>query len=76
MRCFASLLYTYRRFLGAPSSDQKKSGLMYSFNIDGFMKSMPSENQEYFTMLRETQGKLRLEAWVIQIRLTVPLLRL
>ncbi|KAB2578976.1 DENN domain containing protein [Lasiodiplodia theobromae] len=56
VRCFASLLYTYRRFLGAPSSDQKKSGLMYSFNIDGFMRSMPSENQEYFTMLRETQG--------------------
>ncbi|KAK0653360.1 DENN domain-containing protein [Lasiodiplodia hormozganensis] len=56
VRCFASLLYTYRRFLGAPSSDQKKSGLMYSFNIDGFMRSMPSENQEYFAMLRETQG--------------------
>ncbi|KAL1639766.1 hypothetical protein SLS58_007664 [Diplodia intermedia] len=56
VRCFASLLYTYRRFLGAPSSDQKKSGLLYSFNMDGFLKSMPSENQEYFAMLRETQA--------------------
>lgn len=59
VRCFASLLYTYRRFLGAPNSGQKKSGMLYSFNMDGFLRSMPSENQEYFAMLRETQGKLR-----------------
>ncbi|GME34628.1 DENN domain containing protein [Neofusicoccum parvum] len=38
-------------------ADQKKSGLLYSFNMDGFLRSMPSENQEYFAMLRETQGK-------------------
>ncbi|KAK7720191.1 hypothetical protein SLS57_005598 [Botryosphaeria dothidea] len=56
VRCFASLLYTYRRFLGAPNSGQKKSGMLYSFNMDGFLRSMPSENQEYFAMLRETQA--------------------
>lgn len=33
--------------------------MLYSFNMDGFLRSMPSENQEYFAMLRETQGKLR-----------------
>ncbi|KAL1623695.1 hypothetical protein SLS56_008144 [Neofusicoccum ribis] len=37
-------------------TEQKKSGLLYSFNMDGFLRSMPSENQEYFAMLRETQG--------------------
>ncbi|KAH7061343.1 AEX-3 domain-containing protein [Macrophomina phaseolina] len=56
VRCFASLLYTYRRFLGSPNSDAKKSGMLYSFNMDGFLRSMPSENQEYFNMLRETQA--------------------
>lgn len=58
VRCFASLFYTYRRFLGAPSSDQKKSGMIYKFNMEGFLRSMPNDNSEYFTMLQDTQGML------------------
>ncbi|KAI9664558.1 MAG: hypothetical protein M1821_006004 [Bathelium mastoideum] len=56
VRCFASLLYTYRKYLGGPSSQQKKSGLVYSFNMDGFLKSMPYEQQDYMKMLRQTQA--------------------
>lgn len=57
VRCFASLFYTYRRFLSpASSSDQKKSGMIYKFRMDEFMKSMPHENGEYIAMLQQTQG--------------------
>ncbi|KAG8624699.1 hypothetical protein KVT40_007766 [Elsinoe batatas] len=54
VRCFASLLYTYRRFLHAASGDRKKSGLIYHFNLDGFIKSCPGENAEYLELMRET----------------------
>ncbi|KAK7568620.1 AEX-3 domain-containing protein [Phyllosticta citricarpa] len=56
VRCFASLFYTYRRFLGPASSDQKKSGMKYKFNMEGFLRSMPNDHQEYFTMLQDTQA--------------------
>jgi len=56
VRCFASLLYTYRKFLLPAASDQKKAGMLYRFNIDGFMKSLPHENAEYIAMMQQTQG--------------------
>ena len=57
-RCFASLLYTYRKSLGAPSKEQKKSGLLYSFNMDGFIRSLPHENADYArNVLKESQCK-------------------
>lgn len=56
VRCFASLFYTYRRFLQNASGDRRKSGLVYHFNMDAFLKSVPSENAEYMTMLRDTQA--------------------
>lgn len=56
MRCFASLLYTYRRFLTNASGDRRKAGLAYQFNADGFIKSVPGEHSEYLSMLRETQA--------------------
>lgn len=56
VRCFASLLYTYRRCLQPASGDQKKNGMVYSFRMDAFLKSVPHETAEYITMLRETQG--------------------
>lgn len=56
VRCFASLLYTYRRYLHPATGDQKKSGLIYRFNMDGFLGSMPRENAEYMSMLHQTQG--------------------
>lgn len=56
-RCFAALFYTYRKFLGPPTKDQKKAGMLYGFNSDGFMRSLPHENAEYMRMLQQTQGK-------------------
>jgi hypothetical protein len=57
VRCLASLLYTYRKYLGRPSKEQKANGQLYAFDMDGFIKSLPYDQQEYATMLRETQGK-------------------
>ena len=58
VRCQASLLYTYRKYLGRPSKQQKSNGRHYAFDMDGFIKSLPHDQQEYTTMMRETQGKL------------------
>lgn len=56
VRCMASLLYTYRKYLGRPSKQQKSNNQLYSFDMDGFIKSLPYDQQEYTTMLRDTQG--------------------
>ena len=56
VRCFASLLYTYRKFLQAPTGDSKKSGMLFRFNMDAFAKSLPKEHAEYIALLRQTQG--------------------
>ncbi|CAM1503863.1 Fc.00g014540.m01.CDS01 [Cosmosporella sp. VM-42] len=56
VRCLASLLYTYRKYLGRPSRQQKSNGQLYAFDMDGFMKSLPYEQHEYAAMMRETQG--------------------
>ncbi|GJN74329.1 dDENN domain-containingprotein [Purpureocillium lilacinum] len=56
VRCMASLLYTYRKYLGKPSRQQKNNGQLYAFDMDGFIKSLPYDQQEYTTMLRDTQG--------------------
>ncbi|KAF2117689.1 dDENN domain-containing protein [Lophiotrema nucula] len=56
VRCFASLLYTYRRYLLPASGDQKKAGMIYRFKMDDFLKSMPHENVQYVRMLQQTQG--------------------
>ncbi|KAJ5963451.1 uncharacterized protein N7479_003327 [Penicillium vulpinum] len=56
VRCFASLFYTYKKFLVPASGDKKKSGMYYNFNMDAFMKSLPSEHAEYITVLQQTQG--------------------
>ncbi|KAJ5811021.1 hypothetical protein N7447_010537 [Penicillium robsamsonii] len=56
VRCFASLFYTYKKFLVPASGDKKKSGMYYDFNMDAFMKSLPSEHAEYVTILQQTQG--------------------
>ncbi|KAL2055586.1 hypothetical protein ABVK25_004394 [Lepraria finkii] len=55
-RCFAALFYTYRKFLQPPTRDQKKSGMLYGFNMDGFLRSLPRENAEYMQVLQQTQG--------------------
>lgn len=56
VRCFASLLYTYKKFLSPASGDKKKAGLTYNFNIDAFLKSLPHEHAEYIAVLQQTQG--------------------
>jgi hypothetical protein len=55
-RCFASLFFTYRKYLGSPTTDGKKAGKIYRFNMDGFLKSMPQENAMYIQMLEQTQA--------------------
>ena len=57
VRCFASLFYTYRKFLHPAAGEQKKAGLLFRFNQDGFMKSLPHENADYIAMLQHTQGR-------------------
>jgi len=56
VRCFASLFYTYRKYLQPATGDQKKAGMLYRFNMDGFLKSLPHENADYTHTLRQTQG--------------------
>lgn len=57
VRCFASLLYTYRKFLKPSPGPQKKNGQLFAFDSNGFIKSLPKENAEYVQMLQQTQGK-------------------
>jgi len=56
IRCFASLLYTYRRYLLPATGDRKKAGMLYEFKMDEFVKSLPNENVQYITALQQTQG--------------------
>ena len=57
VRCFASLFYTYRKFLGPPSNEQRKAGMIHRFDMAGFQKSLPRENADYIAALQQTQGK-------------------
>lgn len=57
VRCMASLLYTYRKHLGRPTREQKANGQLYAFDMDGFIRSLPYDQQEYATMMRDTQGE-------------------
>lgn len=54
VRCFASLLYTYRRFVVNASGERRKSGLLYHFNLDAFIRSCPAENADYVELMRGT----------------------
>ncbi|KAI0539348.1 dDENN domain-containing protein [Xylaria digitata] len=55
-RCQASLLYTYRKHLGRPSKEQKSNGQLYAFDMNGFIRSLPYDQQEYAGMMKETQA--------------------
>lgn len=56
VRCFASLLYTYRRYLVPATGERKKSGMLYQFKMEDFVKSLPGENVAYITSLQQTQA--------------------
>jgi hypothetical protein len=58
VRCLASLLYVYRKHLGRPSKEQKNNGQLFAFDMDGFIKSLPYDQQDYISMMRDTQGML------------------
>ncbi|KAJ5483858.1 hypothetical protein N7539_006058 [Penicillium diatomitis] len=56
VRCFASLFYTYKKYLIPATGEKKKQGMFYTFDIDAFMKSLPTEHAEYIAVLQQTQG--------------------
>jgi hypothetical protein len=56
VRCWASLLYTYRRFLKPSTTEQKINGMVHKFDMEGFLKSLPHETADYMATLRETQS--------------------
>ncbi|ROV95124.1 hypothetical protein VSDG_05804 [Cytospora chrysosperma] len=56
VRCFASLLYTYRKYMGRPNKQQKESGQLFAFDMNGFIRSLPYDQQEYAVMMRDTQA--------------------
>lgn len=60
VRCFASLLYTYRKSLKVPNREQKKGGQIFGFDMEGFSRSLPGELAEYVGMMKQTQGMLLL----------------
>ena len=55
-RYFATLFYTYKKFMGPPSSQQKKQGLARTFDMNGFIRSQPPENATYIEMMKQTQA--------------------
>lgn len=57
VRCYASLLYTYRKHLGRPSKEQKAHGQLFAFDMNGFIRNSPYDQQDYVTMMKDTQGK-------------------
>ena len=56
VRCFASLLYTYRKHLQPATGESKRSGLLFTFDTKGFLKGLPRENAEYLATLQQTQA--------------------
>lgn len=56
VRCLASLLYTYRKHLGRPTKEQRANGQLYGFDMGGYIKSLPYDQQEYATMMKDTQS--------------------
>jgi DENN (AEX-3) domain/uDENN domain/C1 domain len=57
VRCFASMFYTYRKYLRPPTKEQRNSSQFYGFDMDGFIRSLPGEQADYIVMLKQTQGK-------------------
>lgn len=56
VRCFASLFYTYKKFMSTPTPEQKNNGLFYRFDLNSFLRSLPHENADYIAVLQQTQG--------------------
>ena len=65
VRCFASLFYTYRKFMVAPTAEQKKNGMFYRFDMKSFLRSVPSNHAEYIVALQQTQGMFFLTVFLV-----------
>lgn len=57
VRFFASLFFTYRKFMNPANAEEQKNGQLYRFNMDGFVNSVSHDHKEYLSSLRDTQGK-------------------
>ncbi|KAJ9143557.1 DDENN domain-containing protein [Coniochaeta hoffmannii] len=55
VRCLASLLYTYRKHLGRPTKEQKAHGQLHAFDMAGYIRGLPYDQQDYATMMKDTQ---------------------
>jgi hypothetical protein len=56
VRCLASLLYTYRKHLGRPTKQQKANRQLYAFDMSSYIRSLPYDQQDYATMMKDTQS--------------------
>lgn len=65
VRCLASLMFTYRKYLGRPTKLQKENGQLFAFDMNGFVKSLPYDQQDYAVMMRDTQGEC-LTNWLLK----------
>ncbi|KAI1000313.1 hypothetical protein K3495_g7882 [Podosphaera aphanis] len=55
-RCFASLFYTYRKHMIKADKSSRESGLLYKFDMEGFIKSLPNDQHAYIDVLKQTQA--------------------
>jgi hypothetical protein len=69
VRCFASLLYTYRRFLRPSKSQQRTNGMLFKFDMEGFLKSLPHDTAEYMNALQDTQA---FNEFIHDVQMTAP----
>lgn len=56
VRAFAALLYTYKKFMQPASREQRKGGMLWTFDKAGFTRSLEREHAEYVDMMTQTQG--------------------
>jgi hypothetical protein len=58
LRCFAALLYNYRKHIVPVSTSQANGsgGQQYEFNLQNFLKSVSRDGTAYLEMLTETQA--------------------
>jgi hypothetical protein len=55
LRCFAALLFNYRKYL-EPVQRKQSDGKLYNFNLAAFIRTAPRDTVPYLAMLSETQA--------------------
>ena len=56
VRTFASLFYTYRKHMKAVNLEQRKNGMMHSFDMNEFLRGVPGDVAAYLAGLHQTQA--------------------